>query len=65
VQDQINKSIWVGLAMTILAKVQMVSLVNTILTRQQEELNVVERSACGCFCPTWKPPFCAMVAKVL
>jgi hypothetical protein len=64
VQDRRSKFICVGLAMTILAKVQMVSLVNTMLTYQQEELNVVEKNTCNFFCPTWKPTFHAMVAKV-
>jgi hypothetical protein len=63
-QDQRSKFIRVGLAMKILAKVRMVSLVNTMLTHQRVELNVVEISACSCFCPTWKPTFGAMVAKM-
>jgi hypothetical protein len=35
----------------------MPSLVNTMLTCQQKELNVVEKNTCDCFCPMWKPPF--------
>jgi len=65
VQDQGNTSICVGLVMTMLIKVQMPFLVSTMLTRQQEELNVFERSACSYFHPTWKPTLSAMVAKVL
>jgi hypothetical protein len=43
----------------------MSSLVSTMLTRRQEELNVVEGSAYNCSCHAWKPAFHVMVAKVL
>ncbi len=36
-----------------------------MLIHQQEELNVVERNACNCFCPKWKLISCATMAKVL
>jgi len=65
VQDQGNTATCVGLVMTTLIKVQMPSLVSTMLIRQREELNVFERSACSYFHPTWKPTLCAMLAKVL
>jgi hypothetical protein len=51
-------------AMTISNKVQMPSLVNTMLTCQWEELNVFEGSECNCFHPTWKPTSCTMATKV-
>jgi len=51
--------------MTMLTRVQMPSLVSTMSTCWQEELNVVEGSTCNCFHPTWKPTSRAMVAKVL
>jgi hypothetical protein len=51
--------------MTTLTKMWMSSMVNTISTHQQEELNVVEGNACDCFCPIWKLTSCTMVAKVL
>jgi hypothetical protein len=38
--------------------------VNTMLTHQQKELNVVEGSACNCFHPTWKPTSRVMATKV-
>jgi hypothetical protein len=50
--------------MTTLAKVQMPSLVSTMLTHQREELNMDERSAFSCFCPMWKLTSCTMAAKV-
>jgi len=43
----------------------MSSLVNTMGTRQQEEVNVVEGSTCNYFRPTWRPTSCAMATKVL
>jgi len=46
------------------AKVRMPSLVNTMSTCRQKELNVVEGNTCNCFHPTWKPAYQAMVAKV-
>jgi hypothetical protein len=64
-QDWGSKSIRVGLVMTMLAKVQMPSLISTMSIHRREELNVVERNACNCCCPTWKPTFHAMVAKML
>jgi hypothetical protein len=50
--------------MTMWAKAQMPSLVSTMLTHQQKELNVVEGSACNYSCPMWKPTSRAMVVKV-
>jgi len=50
--------------MTMSTKVQMSSLVSTMSTHQQEELNVIERNACNCFHPTWKPTSCVMVVEV-
>jgi hypothetical protein len=47
-----------------LTKGRIPSLVNTMSTRRQEELSVVEGSACSCFYLTWKPPSRTMVAKV-
>jgi hypothetical protein len=51
--------------MTTSTRVWMPSLVNIMSTRQQKELNVVEGSACNCFCPMWKLASHTMVAKVL
>jgi hypothetical protein len=45
-------------------KVQMPSLVSTMLIRQQEEFNMFEGSTCNCFRPMWKLAFCAMTSKV-
>jgi hypothetical protein len=45
-------------------KMRMPCLVSTMSTHQHEELNMVERSTCNCFHPTWKPTSRAMVAKV-
>ncbi len=53
------------LTMTTSIKAFMPILVTTMSTHQQEELNVVEGSACNCSRPTCKPTFHAMVAKVL
>jgi hypothetical protein len=50
--------------MIISARVQISSLVNTILIYQQEEMNVAEGNPCSCFLPTWKPASNAMVAKM-
>jgi hypothetical protein len=50
--------------MTTSASVWMLSLVNTMSTHQQEKLNVVERSACNCSHPAWKPTSHAMATKV-
>jgi hypothetical protein len=50
--------------MTTLAKVQMLVLVNTMLTRQQKELSMDEGSACNCYCPMWKLAFHAMATKM-
>jgi hypothetical protein len=60
-----NKSAHVGLAMTTLVKVWMPYLVSTMLTCKQEELNVVEGSACNYSHPMWKPTSYTMVAKML
>jgi t-SNARE complex subunit (syntaxin) len=51
--------------MTMLAIMQMLFLVSTMLIRQQEELNVIERNTCNCSCHTWKPTSHVMVTKVL
>jgi hypothetical protein len=51
--------------MTTLAKVWIPSIISTMSTHQQEELNVVEGSACNCFCPMWKPTSHVMATKVL
>jgi len=48
-----------------LVKVWMPSLVNIMSTHRWKELNVVEGSVSNYSCPTWKPTFCAMAAKVL
>jgi hypothetical protein len=65
VQDWGGKYAQVGSSMTSLARVWMPSLISTMSTSQQEELNVAERSTCYCFCPTWKPPSCTTATKVL
>jgi len=54
----------IGSAMTMLAKVQMPSLVSTMSTCQWKELNVVEGNACNYFRPTWKSTFHPMPTKV-
>jgi len=56
-EDQGNKSVGVGLAMTMSAKVWMLYLVNTMSIHQWKELNVIEGSTCSCFHHTWKPTF--------
>ncbi len=50
--------------MTMLAKVQMPFLVNTMSFCRWEELNVVEGNACNYFRPIWKPAFRPMPIKV-
>jgi hypothetical protein len=40
-------------------------LISTMSIHRRKELNVVERNACNCCCPTWKPTFHAMAAKML
>jgi hypothetical protein len=39
-------------------------LVSTMSIHRQKELNVVERNACNCSCPTWKLASHTMMAKV-
>jgi hypothetical protein len=53
-----------GLIMTMSTKVRMSSLVSTMSTHQQEELNVVEGNTCNCSCPTWKQASHTMMEKV-
>jgi hypothetical protein len=65
VQDQGSKFACVGSAMTTSTNVQMSSLVSTLLTHWQEELNMVERNACIYYHPTWKPTSHTMATKVL
>ncbi len=62
-QDRGNKSAHIRSAMTTLAKVRMLYLVNTMSIHWQKELNVVEGSKCNYFRPMWKPTSCAMVTK--
>jgi hypothetical protein len=50
--------------MTTSIEVPMSSLVNTMLIRRWEELNVVEGNACNYYCPTWKPTSHTMATKV-
>jgi hypothetical protein len=64
VQDWGSRFTRVGLTIIMSVKVQMPSLVNTILTHWWKELGVTEGSACSCSCFPWKATFCAMVAKV-
>jgi hypothetical protein len=64
VQGRRSKFVQVGLAMTTLVRMRMPSLVSTMSTHRQKELNVVEESACDCSHPTWKPTFDTMVTKV-
>ncbi len=63
-QDWGSKSAHIGSTMITLVKVQMPSLVNTMLTHQRKELKVVEGSACNCSHPMWKPKSHAMATKV-
>ncbi len=51
-QDQESKFADVGLAMTKSTRVQMPSMVSTMSTCQQEELNVFKGNTCHCFHPT-------------
>jgi hypothetical protein len=51
--------------MTTPTRMQMPSLVSTIPTHQQEEMNVVEESNCNCSHPMWKLAFRVMATKVL
>jgi hypothetical protein len=52
--------------MTTSSMVQIPFLMSTMSTHQQEELNVVDESACNCSSPTWKPTsWITMVTKVL
>jgi hypothetical protein len=59
-----SKYAHVGSVMTILATVRMPYLVSTMLTCQQDELNVVEKNTCNHFCPMSKLKFHAMLPKV-
>jgi hypothetical protein len=52
------------ISLTTSTKVQMPSLVSTMLICQWEELNVIERDTCNCSHLTWKSISCTMVAKV-
>jgi hypothetical protein len=52
------------LAMTMLARVWIPSLVSTMLNHQQEESNIAKRSACNNSCPTYKPTSCTIATKV-
>ncbi len=63
-QDWWNKFARIGSAMTMVAKVQMQSLMNIMWTCWWKELNVIERSTYNCSQPIWKPSFHAMVTKV-
>ncbi len=63
-QDRRNKSTQVWSTMTTLIKVWMPSLVNTMSIHWREELNVVKKSSCNCFHPTWKLASRAMAPKV-
>ncbi len=64
-QDQGSKSTHVGLSMITSTKVQMPSLVSTMLTCQRKKLNVFEKThIVSCSRPTWKSTSCTMVAKV-
>ncbi len=63
-EDRGNKFIRVRSIMTMLVKVQMLSLMNTMSTHRLKELNMIEGSACSCFHLTWKPTSRTMVAKV-
>ncbi len=58
-----NKYARVGLAMIRSTRVRIPSLVNTMSTHQQEDLDMVETSTCSCSHLMWKPTSCAMVAK--
>jgi hypothetical protein len=64
VQDWGSKSAHVGLTMTMLVKVWVPYLVNTMLIRQWEELNMVKESVSNYFHPTWKLAFRTMVTKM-
>jgi hypothetical protein len=59
-----NKFACVGSIMIMSAKVQMSSLVSIMSSHQQEELNVVEGSACNCSYLMWKPTSYVMAIKV-
>jgi hypothetical protein len=50
--------------MTTLIKVWILSLVNTMLSRQREELKVAEGNTCSCSHPIWKLASRTMMAKV-
>jgi hypothetical protein len=63
-QYQGSKFVRVELVMTMLVKVRMPSLVSTMSTHRQKELNVVEGNACNCSCPTWKLASHIMATKV-
>ncbi len=63
-QSQKNKFDRVGLAITTSTKVQISSLVNTMLTNKQVEFNMIEEDTCNYFCPTWKLAIHAMATKV-
>jgi hypothetical protein len=49
--------------MTMSARVQIPSLVSTMLICQWKKLNVVKKSACSCFHPTWNPTSHAIMTK--
>ncbi len=64
-QDQRSKSTCVGLAMTMLAKVQIPFFVNTMSTHQQKDFDMVKGSAYNCYHPMWNRVMATKMSQIV